>query len=88
MPSITKVVLEVLYILAVYVDLNVCRDFDNHGISKYLMDTYYFLGPLMMHMSHISVFRMILKAHLSLEQKRILIVDNFLKKIKVSRQLN
>ena len=84
MPSITKVVLEVLYILAVYV----CRDFDNHGISKYLMDTYYFLGPLMMHMSHISVFRMILKAHLSLEQKRILIVDNFLKKIKVSRQLN
>ena len=57
-------------------------------INEYLMDTYYFFGPLMMHMSHILVFRMILKVHLSLEQKRILIVDNFLKKIKVSRQLN
>ena len=47
-----------------------------------------FFELLMMHMSHILVFRMILKVHLSLEQKRILIVDNFLKKIKVSRQLN
>ena len=47
-----------------------------------------FFELLMMHMSHILVFRMILKVHLSLEQKRILIVDNFSKKIKVSRQLN
>ena len=57
-------------------------------IDEYLMDTYYFFELLMMHMSHILVFRMILKVHSSLEQKRILIVDNFSKKIKVSRQLN
>ena len=68
--------LEALYILAVF------------RIDEYLMDTYYFFELLMMHMSHILVFRMILKVHSSLEQKRILIVDNFLKKIKVSRQLN
>ena len=52
--------LEVLYILAIYVDLGVVyrsfQSYDNHGVSKYLMDTYHFLGPLMMHMSHILVF--------------------------------
>ena len=75
--------LEVLYTLAIYVDLAVV-----FRIDEYVMDTYYFFELLMMHMSQILVFRMILKVHSSLEQKRILIVDNFSKKIKVSRQLN
>ena len=44
--------LEVLYILAIYVDLGVVV----FRINEYLMDTYYFLRPLMMHMSHILVF--------------------------------
>ena len=71
--------LEVVYILAIYVD------FPDWWISYGYILFFWALDDA--YVTYIS-FRMILKVHSSLEQKRILIVDNFSKKIKVSRQLN